>query len=37
MWGVYPEALDWNIALHIQILFWVGISEVVFENNTFRA
>ena len=28
MWGVYPEGIDWNIALHTQISFWAGISEV---------
>ena len=28
MWGVYPEAIDWNIALHTQISFWASISEV---------
>ena len=28
MWGVYPEATDWNIALHTQILIWASISEV---------
>ena len=28
MWGVYPEAIDWNIALRTQISFWASISEV---------
>ena len=28
MWGVYPEAKDWNIALRTKIKFWAGISEV---------
>ena len=37
MWDVFPEAIDWNIALHTQILFWVVVSEVRFQNNTFRA
>ena len=27
MLGVYPEAIDWNIALHTQISFWVSVSE----------
>ena len=27
MWGVYPEAIDWNIALLTQISFWVSVSE----------
>ena len=27
IWGVYPEAIDWNIALCTQILFWVSVSE----------
>ena len=22
MWGVYPEAIDWNISLRTQILIW---------------
>ena len=28
MWGVFPEAIDWNIALRTQILIWASISEV---------
>ena len=27
MWGVYTEAIDWNIALLTQISFWVSLSE----------
>ena len=27
VWGVYPEAMDWNIALRTQISFWVSLSE----------
>ena len=27
MWGVYPEAIDWSIALLTQISFWVSVSE----------
>ena len=27
MWGVYPEAIDWNIALHTQISFWLIVSK----------
>ena len=27
MWGVNPEAIDWNIALPTQISFWVSVSE----------
>ena len=27
MRGVYPEAIDWNIALLTQILFWMSVSE----------
>ena len=27
MWGVYPEAIDCNIALLTQISFCVGVSE----------
>jgi hypothetical protein len=27
MWGVYPEAIDCNIALLTQILFCVSVSE----------
>ena len=27
MWGVYPEAIDWNIALLTQISFWVSETE----------
>ena len=27
MWGVYPEAIDWNIALPAQISFGVSVSE----------
>ena len=27
MWGVHPEAIDWNIALLTQISFWVSVSE----------
>ena len=27
MWGVYPEAIDWNIALLTQISFWVSVYE----------
>ena len=37
MWGAYPEAIDWNIPLHTQILFWMSVSEMRFQNNTFRA
>ena len=37
MWGVYPEAIDWNIALRTQILIWVSVSEVRFQKNTFGA
>ena len=37
MLGVYPEAIDCNIAVHTQILFWVSVSEVRFQKNTFRA
>ena len=22
MWGVFPDAIDWNIALHTQTLIW---------------
>ena len=28
MWCVYPEAIDWNIALSTHILIWESISEV---------
>ena len=28
MWGVYSEAINWNVALDIQILIWASISEV---------
>ena len=28
VWGVYPKAMDWNFALHTQILIWASISEV---------
>ena len=27
MWGVYSEAMDWNIALHAQISFWISVAE----------
>ena len=27
MWGVYPEAIDWNIVVHTQISFWVSVCE----------
>ena len=27
MCGVYPEAMDWNIALRTQFSFWVSVSE----------
>ena len=27
MWGVNPEAIDWNIALPTQISFWVSVSK----------
>ena len=27
VWGVYPETIDWNIALRTQISFWVSVSE----------
>ena len=27
MRGVYPKAIDRNIALQTQILFWVSVSE----------
>ena len=27
IWGVYPEAMDWNIELRTQISFWVSVSE----------
>ena len=27
VWSVYPEAIDWNIALRTQISFWVSVSE----------
>ena len=27
MWGVYSEAIDWNIALLTQISFWVIVFE----------
>ena len=30
MWGVYPEAIDWNIAMRTQILFWVSVSKLDF-------
>ena len=35
MLGVYPKAIEWNIALRTQILFWVSASEVRFQKNTF--
>ena len=28
LWGVYPEAIDWNIVLRTQISFMASISEV---------
>ena len=34
MWGVYPEAIDWNIAPLTRISFCVSVSK---EKNTFRA
>ena len=27
IWGVHPEAIDWNIVLRTQISFWVSVSE----------
>ena len=30
MWGVYQEAIYWNIALRTQILIWASISESLF-------
>ena len=33
MWGVCPEAIDWNIVLHTQILFWMSVSEVRFKKK----
>ena len=27
MWGVSPEAKDWNFALRTQIKFWVNVFE----------
>ena len=27
MWGVYQEAMDWNIALHTQISFLGSVTE----------
>ena len=27
MRGVYPEPIDWSIALRTQISFWVSVSE----------
>ena len=26
MSGDYPEAIDWNLALRTQILFWLSVS-----------
>ena len=31
MWGVFPDAIDWNIALHTQTLIWASKSEVGFQ------
>ena len=33
MWGVYPEAIDWNIALRTKISFWARISEVGYQKT----
>ena len=27
MWGVYPKAMVWNIALHTHISLWVSVPE----------
>ena len=37
MWGVYPEAINWNIALQTQIFIQVSVSEVRFQKNIVRA
>ena len=33
MWGVFPEAIYWNIALHTQILICVSVCEVRFKKK----
>ena len=36
MWGVYSEAIDWNIMLRTKISFWTRISEVGSPKKTLR-
>ena len=33
MWGVYPEAIDWKIALRTDILIWASVYEVGLQKH----